>query len=227
MVLNPRNIELYNKARELRKQGLSYRDISKRCITSKSNISLWCKDIKLSPAQYDTLIGNKNKILELGSKRLHEIRTAQITKVKELAKKEMGDKTMTSFTFLVAGAMLYWAEGSKTVGLAVTNSDERIILFMIKWLKKFLDVDIERIKAHLHIHEKDEDLEIKKYWSNLTGIPLKNFGKSFIKPRGTGHRKNILPHGIIRIQVYGTGMEDYRYRIMTWVEEISKFIIAK
>jgi transcriptional regulator len=47
MVRNPKNIELYNKARELRKQGLSYRDISKRCVTSKSNISLWCKEIKI------------------------------------------------------------------------------------------------------------------------------------------------------------------------------------
>jgi hypothetical protein len=225
MVLKPKNKILYEQARNLRRDGFSYREISKKCLTSKSNISLWCRDIKLSIGQYNKLIANNKKVLELGSRRLHEIREAEIASVKKLAKQEMSGKKMDDFTFFVAGAMLYWAEGSKTTGLAITNSDERVILFMIKWFEKILQIDIARIKAHLHIHKHDNDLTIKKYWSKLTGIPLQNFGKSFIKPPGTGHRKNILPYGIIRIQVYGRGMENFRHRIMTWIEEISRLII--
>lgn len=222
MVRKPKNKTLYDNVRALRQEGFSYGNIAKKYSTSKSNISLWCKDIKLSSSQYDKLFADKIEILKLGSKRLHEIREAEIIKVKESAKKEMAQKKMDDFTFFVAGAMLYWAEGCKTTGFAITNSDERIILFMIKWFKQFLNIGNERIKTHLHIHERDNDLEVKKYWSKLTGIPLENFGKSFVKAPGTGHRKNILPHGIIRIQIRGEGTENFRHRVMTWVEQIYK-----
>ena len=227
MVRKPKNKILYDNVRALRKEGFSYGNIAKKYSTSKSNISLWCKDIKLSQEQYDKLIANRSGILGLGSKRLHEIRELEIAKVKESAIKEIGVRTIDDFTFFVAGAMLYWAEGSKTSGLYVANSDERVILFMLKWFKKFLCINVDQIKMHLHIHLKDNDLEIKKYWSKLTGIPLKNFGKSFIKPAGTGHRKNILPHGIIRVQIYGKGVENLRHRVMAWVEQIYKLVVTQ
>jgi len=227
MVRKPKNKILYDRVRILRENGFSYGDIAKQCSTSKSNISLWCRDIKLSRIQSDKLIANKKERLELGSRRLHEIREMEIREVIRSAKNELIDKKIDDFTFFVAGVMLYWAEGTKTKGLAITNSDERVILFMIKWFKKFLDINIDRIRVHLHIHKNDNDLNIKKYWSKLTTIPLQNFGKSFIKPSGTGHRTNILPHGIIRIQVYGLGMENSRHKIMTWVEQIYKLVIIK
>lgn len=226
MVRTPKNKKLYERARSLRRQGLSYRQISRECQTSKSNISLWCHDIKLTPAQYNKLIANKKSILELGSKRLHEIRTAEIAAVRAAARKEMAGKKIDDFSFFVAGVMLYWAEGCKTNGLYLANSDERIIIFMLKWFKKFLNIDGDRVKAHLHIHQGDNDLAIKKYWSRLTGIPLNNFRKSFIKPKGTGQRTNILPHGIMRIQISGQGTENLRHRILTWVDQIYKLVIA-
>jgi hypothetical protein len=165
--------------------------------------------------------------LELGSRRLHEIRSAEISKIKEAAFKEITVTTVDDFTFFVAGAMLYWAEGCKTSGLYVANSDERIILFMLEWFKKFLHIDFNKIKLYLHIHNQDDDLAIKKYWSKLTNIPLENFGKSFVKIPGTGHRKNTLPHGIIRIQIQGKGTEDLRHRIMAWTERIYQLIIKQ
>ncbi len=220
MVRNPKNKLLYNRVRTLRKRGFSYGYIAKKCYTSKSNISLWCRDIILSSEQYSKLSANKVIILKLGSKRLHEKRETEIKKVKELAIKEISDKKIDDFAFQIAGSMLYWAEGCKTNGLYIANSDERIILFMLRWFKKFLDIDVDRIKAYLHIHNRDDDLMIKKYWSKITNIPLNNFGKSFIKPQGTGHRKNVLRHGIIRIQISGKGTENLRHRIMAWVDEI-------
>ncbi len=221
MVRNPKNKKIYNTARKLRKKGLSYRKIANHCNISKSNVSLWCRDIKLSPKQYSNLNLNKLKILKLGSKRLHEKRLLEIENVKKLARKEMKNKEISESSFLIAGAMIYWGEGCKTVGLSVTNSDEKIIIFMIKWFEKFLNIDISKqIKAHLHIHSGNNDLKIKKHWSTITGIPLENFGKSSIKPKGTGHRKKILEYGIIRIRVQGKGMENLRHRIMTWIDEI-------
>lgn len=224
MVQKPKNKILYEKARMLRQRGLSYGNIAKECLTSKSNISLWCKDIILTKSQKDFLYKNKENAINIGAKRLHDIRLEEIDKIKSLARKEIEQNELDNFTFLVAGAMLYWAEGCKTTGLYLANSDERIIMLMVKWFKKFLNIEPKQIKAYLHLHENDDDSKIKSYWSDLTGIPLQNFGKSFIKPKGTGHRKNILPHGIIRIQICGKGIENTRHRIMTWVEQIYKIV---
>ncbi|MCX6798012.1 MAG: hypothetical protein NTX66_02235 [Candidatus Falkowbacteria bacterium] len=225
MVLKPKNKKLYNDARSLRNLGFSYGVIAKRCQTSKSNVSLWCRDIKLTSEQYKRLIGNKIEILKLGSKKIHEKRQKEINDVIEYAKEEINPKKFNDFSFLVAGAMIYWGEGSKSVGIAITNADEKIIIFMLKWFEKFLNINIKKqIKAHLHIHDKKEDFRTKKYWSKLTGIPLQNFGKSFIKPQGTGHRTNVLPNGIIRIRIQGNGMENLRHRVMAWVDEIYKII---
>jgi len=225
MVQNPRNKKLYRKVRELRRKGLSYRNIEKKYNISKSNISLWCRDIILSPEQTRILIGNRINNLKLASERLHEIREEEIKKVKDEAEKYISFKKLDDFTFLVAGSVIYWAEGTKSNGLSIYNSDERMILFMIKWFEKFFGVEQNRLKAYLHIHKGNNDEKIKIYWSKLTGIPLSNFGKSFIKPKGTGHRKNKLPYGIIKISVIGKGATDMRIKTMAWVEKISKIVV--
>jgi len=226
MVRNPKNKKLYKKVRQMRKQGLSYGNISKKCNTSKSNISLWCRDIKLTKAQYKKLLGNQKNNYLLGSKKLHEKREAEIKKVREDARKYI--KKLTTKEFFIAGVVMYWAEGSKKTSTSITNSDERVILLMLKWFHDFFNIDIKtRVKAHLHIHAGNEDKKIKLYWSKLTGIPLENFGKSFVKPKGTGHRKNILPNGIIRIRVSGQGTEDMRHKIMSWVDKIYELSIKK
>ena len=156
----------------------------------------------------------------------HEWRAAEIRKIKEESKKEL--YKLDDFSFFIAGIMMYWAEGSKTRGVSITNSDERIILFMLKWFEKIFNIDIKkRIQIHLHIHDINKDQIIKKYWSKLTKIPMSNFGKSFVKPKGTGHRKNILPNGIIRIRVYGEGIEDMRHKIMSWAEKIYELSLDK
>lgn len=87
---------------------------------------------------------------------------------------------------------------------------------MILWLEKVCAVPHKRLKARLNIHANQKDKKIKKYWSKITSIPLSQFGKSYIKPEGTSHRKNILCNGVIRIKFEN---EDLRHRIMVWAKE--------
>jgi hypothetical protein len=115
--------------------------------------------------------------------------------------------------------MLYWAEGSKGGGVEITNSDPKLIKFMVRWLKEVCGVTSERLSARLNIHANQNDKKVKKYWSKITNIPLSQFSKSYLKPEGTGHRKNILHNGVIRVKF---GNEDLRHRIMTWITVISQ-----
>lgn len=220
MVHFPRKRYEYEKARLLRSRGLSYREIENELNIAKSSISLWCRDVVLSEKQKQRLITNSKKIVfyKLGALANKNKRDQEIIKIKSMAKQEISELSVE--TFRVAGTMLYWAEGTKTQSTAVSNSDPRIIRFMVNWLQCIFNISPEHLTAHLHIHYGDDDSKIKKYWSKLTGIPLKNFGKSFIKPKGTGHRTNILPNGIIKIRVKGVGTENLRHRILAWSEKI-------
>jgi hypothetical protein len=56
---------LKQQAVELRKQGLSYNQIQKLISVSKGSLSIWLRDIKLTPEQY-TKIGQRYWSSELG-----------------------------------------------------------------------------------------------------------------------------------------------------------------
>jgi len=82
---------------------------------------------------------------------------------------------------------------------------------MVKWFKEVLKISPETLKANLNIYPQQNEQEIKQFWSELTGIPLENFGKSYIKPLSKGYKKNNLYYGTIKIRVLkGTNL---RYRV--------------
>ena len=49
------------RARKLRKQGLSYKKILQKVPVSKGSVSLWCQDIKLTPKQKTRLENNQKE----------------------------------------------------------------------------------------------------------------------------------------------------------------------
>lgn len=203
----------------LRKQGLSYNEILLKVPVAKGSISLWCRDIELTSAQKDRLEKkrerNLQRIINLGPKAIARKRKKEIRKIKIEAKKEI--HPLTLYELKIVGAMIYWAEGSKSGGVRISNSDPKLIKFIVRWLKEVCKVSPKRLRACLNIHANQNDKKIKKYWSKITEIPLEQFGKSYIKPEGTGHRKNILHNGVIGIQF---GSEDLRHRIMAWIRTL-------
>lgn len=202
-----------------RRQGLSYNEILQKVPVAKSSVSLWCRDIELTPQQKHILkkkwVENLRKFAKFGPMAIKVRREREINKIREAAKKEI--RLLTPYEFKIAGTMLYWAEGSKSHGVEITNSDPKLIRFMVRWFKEVCGATSEGLTARLNIHANQNDKKIKKYWSEITGIPLAQFGKSYIKPEGAGHRKNILHNGVIRVRF---GSEDLRHRIMAWIKAL-------
>lgn len=214
-------LEEKRKVQAFRKQGFSYKEILEKVGVAKSSVSLWCRDIELTFKQKERLDKkrkeNLRQICRIGPRTLALRREREIRKIKEMAKREIYQLTL--YQLKIVGAMLYWAEGSKGQGsgVQIANSDPELIRFMTIWLSKICGVSPKKLKAWLNIHANQDDKKIEEYWSNITGIPLGNFGKSYIKPEGTGHRKNILSNGVIRIQF---GSEDLKQRIMSWIQAL-------
>ena len=102
------------------------------------------------------------------------------------------------------GLIMYWCEGdkseeSRTYRVALTSSDVTMLNLFIKWLEHYYGVKRDQIKLRLHLWPDINEKLAKEFWSTNLGISIKNFTKSWIKPKGKG--KCIHSHGICRASI--------------------------
>lgn len=201
-----------NLARRLREEGKSYSEILKLVKASKSTLSLWLRDIPLSEEQKSLLEG-RTKSRYSGSKARQQARINLTKQIVESSKKE-SVKLLNNKLFL-SGLMLYWAEGTKRGQEAVifSNSDPNMIRLMMEWFRKICQVKENRFRIQVHIHSLLDQDEIKKHWSEVTGVSPDQFHKLIIKKTSLGHRKNILYDGTCCIRVCDRNL--FR-KIMGW-----------
>lgn len=121
----------------------------------------------------------------------------------------------------VAGLMLYWAEGAKSSCASISNSDPNLIVFVVKWFKKFYGITPEFLTMQLHLHTGQNEENMRQYWSEVTGIRIENFVKSYVKKEGTGHRTKNLYFGTVKIRVRNTGSKYLLYQIFGALAEFN------
>ena len=213
--------QLKLKAIQLRKRGLSYNEIKKKLNVSKGTLSFWLKSVPLTEEQKKRLYTNKILVLARGPRSQKERRQREINEIIEKAGKEI-QLPLTLEAYRLFGAALYWAEGSKTESLKITNSDPCLILFMVKWFEKIFNIPPQELRVWLNVYPQQNEIEIKQFWSQLTGIPLENFGKSFVKPLSKNYKKNNLYYGTISVKIpRGTNI---RHQIFGWIKAVLKDI---
>lgn len=208
---------LKEEAARLRRNGLSYGEIRKKINVSKSTLSLWLKSIPLKPEYRKRLYTKQIQVLSRGTQSQKERRKREVGEIITHAKKEIVTP-LSDQAFKLFGAALYWGEGTKGNLFQVTNSDPRLILFMVNWIEKVLHVKRTEMKARLNIYPQQNESEVKRFWSDLTGIPTKNFGKSYVKPLSKGYKKNNLYYGTMRIEVPKSG--NYIHRVYGWTQAV-------
>ncbi len=220
--MNANYTHLKKQAISLRtKEGLSYGSIAKKLGISKSTASLWLYSIKLTYDQQKKLYSNQVYQLNTGPNSQKNRREREIQAIIKKAQSQISNKISLE-TYRLFGAALYWAEGSKGKMFDMTNSDPFLIMFWVKWLEKILEIKPTTLKPRLNIYPQQSEKHIKKFWSELTGIPVKNFGKSYVKPLSKNYKKNNLYYGTIRIEVPKS--TDYRYMVYAWKEKILESI---
>ncbi|OGG48510.1 hypothetical protein A3G63_03170 [Candidatus Kaiserbacteria bacterium RIFCSPLOWO2_12_FULL_52_8] len=207
--------ELKRRAQSMRKRGISYTVIGRELGVSKSTLSFWLKSIPLSNEHRERLYTARIRNMSLGSQSNKERRRREVEAIIESAKAEISSP-ISSEAYRLLGAGLYWAEGSKGGAIEITNSDPLLILFMTDWFADIFKVPPVTFKAWLNIYPQQDDRELKRFWSSLTGIPISQFGKSFVKPISKGIKKNNLYYGTIKIRVPKS--TDNKHRIYGWLQ---------
>jgi hypothetical protein len=98
--------------------------------------------------------------------------------------------------FLVAGAALYAGEGAKRDGgVRFANSDPRMIVFFLAWLRRFFEVDESRLRLRLYLHEGLDLAAANRFWSDLTAIPEEQFVKPYRAVADPTIRRSKHPMG--------------------------------
>ena len=210
-------LNLKKQAIKLRNQGLSYGEIRKKIKVAKSSLSLWLKDIKLDPEHKKRLYTKRIMTLNRGPNSQKERRHREVEDIISKAKLEV-QFPLSSETFKMMGAALYWAEGRKKGLCEVTNSDPCMIVFMVKWFELMFGVKAQDLKAYLNIYPQQDEGKVKEFWSDLTGIPIERFWKSFVKPLSKNYKKNNLYYGTIKVGVPKS--VDTKHRIFGWIDAV-------
>lgn len=209
----PSRFKLKKKARELRRRGLSYKEIRETVPVAKSTLSLWLKNVPLKPEDKARLYTKQIQILSRGAPCQKERRAKEVSEIIDRAAQEI-TLPLSKDAYKLFGAALYWGEGNKTQKFGITNSDPYLIAFMVQWLDKVLGVKPATLKPYLNIYPQQDEFALKKFWSELTNIPIGNFGKSFVKPPNKGYKKNNLYYGTMKIYVpKGT---DFMHVVYGW-----------
>lgn len=214
-------LKLKSKARELRKKGLSVKEIQRKLGVSRSSVSLWVRDIKLNKKQLEKLYLNKRTGALKGS---IIAATNKIKKREELTQRLMREGMkevgiLSKRDRFVVGIAMYFAEGDKTDRhVAFSNSNPQSIKFMIDWLREFCKVPEARFRGSLYLHDNLDEKKAKRFWSELTKIPLSQFTKTYIvknNPRRLRKTKN--PYGVFRVRVSDVNLHR---KIMGWISGI-------
>lgn len=210
------------KAQALRRKGYSYNEILEHVSAAKSTLSSWCKDIELSPKQMERLhersISGQKKGSVIAAKNKQLKRWAEEKRLRELGIKEVGQ--LVKKQRFVAGVALYAGDGDKYDDhiIGFTNSDPKLIRFMMCWFREFCKVPEEKFRGSLWIHENLDEAGAKEFWSSLTGIPTSRFTSSYIarnKVDSKKVRKKKHQHGVFSIRFYDTLL---KRRLNGWME---------
>jgi hypothetical protein len=95
----------------------------------------------------------------------------------------------------IVGAVLWWAEGTKSrldkrwqntrsFPVELTNTNPMVIKLFAEFLKTELNIANERLRVQVQIHDGDDQDELEQFWSDITGIPLTQFQKTIVRPKG-------------------------------------------
>jgi transcriptional regulator with XRE-family HTH domain len=206
--------ELRERARELRQQGWTYKQIQAELGCSKSSVSLWVRDLP-APGRPRPDTGTARR----DAQRAVESRDATRATMQTTACIEVGPVSPREL-FLI-GVGLYWSEGAKAKPsshrrVIFVNSDPNMIKVFLAWLD-LLGVAPEHRRFSVNIHESADVPAAEAYWADQVGIKTDALLKTSLKRHNPKtNRTNVGEgyYGCLRVAILRSA--DLHRRIEGW-----------
>ncbi len=192
------------KARSMRKEGFTLSEISKELLISKSTASLWTKDVIIDDDGKERI----KAISDLARLKSNMISHEKKLKRLEVTEKEAGtllnEILLNKDCSLIALSMMYWCEGAKNDNkVCFTNSDPNILKAFINMLLEVFNIDKNKIKVVLQLHDYHDHEELLDFWSTSLSLPQTQFGKIYQKQ--SNHIYSAKGYkGCVRIEYYNS-----------------------
>ena len=102
-----------------------------------------------------------------------------------------------------------------------SNSDPNMIALMMHFFRKACKVPEKKFRGIVHIHPHLNKERAKKFWSEISGIPIRQFHKTqFGISKASKHKRDTLPLGTFRIVVCDTRLLS---KIKGWIKGIESW----
>jgi len=181
------------KAVALRTSGWSLAEIAALLEIPKNTLSGWLRQVQLTDAQRQRIKAKElasaargRSLAVIAWRKKIEAWKAEIRqRVEPLGSLPFGDPNIGRLTC----GLLYICEGSKyptSRFLSFGNTDSRMIRLFLLLLRQHFPVDETKFRVRV-MHRWDQDGEqLKCFWSEVTGIPLRQFYPAYVDQRTKG-----------------------------------------
>ena len=211
---------------EMRKMGMSYKEIKSALNVPRSTLSDWFSKREWSDAIRKRLTASAQRGHAIHLVDLNKARGKHLAQAYELAREE----ARREFEFLkydplfISGIMLYWSEGVKDPkqGVKYTSGNPEIIRFYVEFLIRSCRVPVEKIRGYILIYPEIEEKTARAYWSKMSGLPWERFTQSSIITDRQSKRR--LGWGVCTISVSGTY---FKQKILEWIRLLPKELLRK
>jgi hypothetical protein len=187
---------------------MALREIAEQLGVSKSSVSLWVRDIELTPEQHAALLA-KNPVRngQLLGMRVYSHRC----RAQRIAAQEHGrERARRRDPEFIGGCMLYWAEGSKTRNAAqLVNADPDLIETVMRFLRSCYRLPDERVVFSVNCFLGNGLTldEIQEWWLARLRLPATCLRKPIVnRPSSASklRKGHVLPYGTARVTVHST-----------------------
>ncbi len=189
---------------QLRHEGMTLNEITARVGVAKSSVSLWVRDLSLSPKARARIMSLQTAGQKAAQKTNVEKTRTKLSAAKNEAHEMIQTLDVTPNLALLSCALLYWCEGEKDKNdttFTFSNSDAQLIRAFMRLMRCALELDERKFRVRMHLHEYHNQTLQRKFWSDVTGIPEQQFSKTYWKPHTAKTIKNEYP-GCIHIEYY-------------------------
>jgi predicted transcriptional regulator len=219
---------LHARARELRDRGMSYDQIAAELAVAKSTVSAWVHDMpRPERLSYEECARRQTAAVDAywGAERARRERAREV--VRAGAQETIGP--LTNREVLIAGAVSYWCEGTKSKpyrrsnGVNFINSDPRLIKFYLAFLRT-AGVTRDQLAFTVSIHESANLADATKFWLEVTDAEPGQFRAPNLKrhnPRTVRLSTGDDYHGCLRVDVLRSG--PLYKQIEGWCDAVLKY----
>jgi predicted transcriptional regulator len=193
--------ERREQARELRRQGMSVKEIARTMGAGVGSVSVWVRDIILTDEQVEILKNRQRKIK--GQNKGAQTNRTIFKALRQQYQEEGRIRAREQRPLHLTGCLLYWAEGAKGRNSTYfVNSDPAMMLLFMRFLREEMLIQSEDMAIYIHCHttDKDEMNRIEQYWLELLELPQSALRKTMVK-KGSTTRYNILHNGVCGLRV--------------------------